>query len=515
MRRAAVLVAGFLLLAGAPARAEEADWGRTRAESLREIGSGDPEARLRAVKRLGKFDSLESVKLLVDLLGNQDPVLRKAEQEQETFQKEYMASVERFNKMVANQKGMVSTAEAEQMAKTEMKMRELSDRVFDLSQYPREIARALGETKNAPAVEWLVKIASTDSQESVRGAVATALGTVDAAGVDPGPCLHKMTQDKSPRVRSAAVDSLRMRRAPGSHAVLVGALEDEHWQVRAAAAEALGAEDDRTSVKPLIERLQKEPGRMREDIARALHLLTGVDLGGDAKAWKGWWETNGAAWEAGSLEKKKTEAGSARGEEPGKTTVFFGIETKSKNIVFVLDISGSMAEKAGKPATVESGPDAVTPKGDRKIDVARAEIHRAINLLPADAVFNLIFYSGEVKVLSAASMTATETNKTKARKFIDGLEPDGGTNIHDALERAFHLLRKKEDNYDKGADTIFFLTDGQPTVGKLLDREKILAVVRDWNQDRRIRIHAIGVGDHDGDLMKRLAEQNGGTYVAR
>jgi hypothetical protein len=46
--------------------------------------------------------------------------------------------------------------------------------------------------------------------------------------------------------------------------------------------------------------------------------------------------------------------------------------------------------------------------------------------------------------------------------------------------------------------------------------ELLVREVADWNRDKRIRIHAIGIGkDQSRDFLAELAAQHGGTYVAR
>ena len=76
-------------------------------------------------------------------------------------------------------------------------------------------------------------------------------------------------------------------------------------------------------------------------------------------------------------------------------------------------------------------------------------------------------------------------------------EPTGGTNIHDALETAFRAADTAADGKTNlvAYDTIFFMTDGTPTAGKLQKPAEILAAVREWNRTARIMIHSVAVGD--------------------
>jgi uncharacterized protein YegL len=101
---------------------------------------------------------------------------------------------------------------------------------------------------------------------------------------------------------------------------------------------------------------------------------------------------------------------------------------------------------------------------------------------------------------------------------VNEYEPSGGTNVHDALETAFQMAGSNVDgkNYLSSIDTIYFMTDGTPTAGKLVKPDEILAAVRGWNRLTRITIHCVGVGDEcDVKFLEQLAKESGGTFVHR
>ena len=95
---------------------------------------------------------------------------------------------------------------------------------------------------------------------------------------------------------------------------------------------------------------------------------------------------------------------------------------------------------------------------------------------------------------------------TAATAFARGLTARGATNVHDGLHRAFA---------DGDVDTIFLLTDGQPSAGPVVDELALLAAVASWNVGRGIVIHTVAIGGRSR-LLERLAEQSGGEHtVAR
>jgi HEAT repeat protein len=529
------LFPALALLAALPASAKPtpAEWKRLENDLRAAWAGNDGDARVKAVEAVGAADCLEGAKLLVQVLNAPDPGLLAAEAARDRFEPEYMEALDRLTKIAKKNNNMVPVAENDLYLKKEKEWNEHNERVKSLSGSQDAIAEALGKTKDPDAAKWLANDALKDKSWRTRAAVAAALGVSPADGSLVNAALLGAVKDSDARVRAAAIEALGRRGWKDAVAAILAAMKDDSWQVRVAAAESLAKLQPREAVGPLIARLQEEQGRLREDIDRALKAITGVSFKGDPLGWKGWWELNGAAWDKGELAKKEEPKDPAPGpngkpadpKAGGGTTTFYGIETKSKNLIFVVDVSGSMAEpaSAGWKPDVDSGKGGGAPqgpKGNRKIDVARWELARAINLLPEDAKFNIITFSTDLKVYSPTKMlVATKAVKAQAVAFAEKLEPDAGTNIHDALEKAFELAgagpNKADANFKDGVDTIFFMTDGMPTVGKSTDGVKIADLVKKWNAIRRIRIHCVGVGTHAEDLLKRLADESGGTYVKR
>ena len=64
---------------------------------------------------------------------------------------------------------------------------------------------------------------------------------------------------------------------------------------------------------------------------------------------------------------------------------------------------------------------------------------------------------------------------------------------------------------DKRVDTIYLLTDGLPTRGRLTAPEAILKEIKLLNRTRGVTIHTIAFGA-ESNLLRQLAEQNGGQY---
>ncbi|MFC2169064.1 VIT domain-containing protein [Acidobacteriota bacterium] len=159
----------------------------------------------------------------------------------------------------------------------------------------------------------------------------------------------------------------------------------------------------------------------------------------------------------------------------------------NKNIIFVLDSSGSMSGK--------------------KIIQAKEAARFVINHLEEKDQFSIVDFDDGVTFFSSEIIQANSENREKALRFVEDIQDSGGTNINDALLRAFKMLQDGDrPNY------ILFLTDGLPTVG-ITDTTEILKNIRKSN-DLNSRVFIFGVGyDVNTELLDRVSSENRGTSI--
>jgi HEAT repeat protein len=401
----------------------------------------------------------------------------------------------------------------------------------------QSIVAALGTFKGDEAVKELIAELPGNSNAMKRAGVAEALGHLQHASIPPA-LAEAAKRDAEPMVRAMALDSIRRLKAdaPEVVAAVVEQLKHEFWQVKSAAAQALLVLKPRSAVEPLIEALGKADGRLKQEFREALVAITNVDKHLDAATWKAWLDENRASFADGSYQPRPEErAGAPR----AAATTFYGIPVESKNVIFILDRSGSMRAPSeweipndvatGVPMT--PGAD-IKLQGNRKIDVARWQLKRTLAQLPDGIEFNVIFYSHEWTILSEKMQKLSAATRKKAYDFIDALEPDGQTNIYDPLEKGLSFATSGAAmGYTlskNGADTIFFLTDGMPNAGQIPDANQILVKVKELNKNSRVKIHAIGVFSSGGEggnrgrneqeeggaFLRQLAADHNGKYTA-
>lgn len=161
-------------------------------------------------------------------------------------------------------------------------------------------------------------------------------------------------------------------------------------------------------------------------------------------------------------------------------------ELVEKDIVFVLDTSGSMADEG-------------------KMDKARAALLFGIGALHEGDRFNVISFAGEEHLLENKLIPASTSGKKRGEDFVQKLKPTGGTNINDALRAALRQF----DSSDR-PKLLVFMTDGLPTVGEA-NVDKIIKNANAIKVDR-LRLFTFGVGyDVNTTLLDKLADENSGV----
>ncbi len=181
--------------------------------------------------------------------------------------------------------------------------------------------------------------------------------------------------------------------------------------------------------------------------------------------------------------------------EPGKDGYFLMLispksnigeqERIAKDVVFVLDTSGSMAGE--------------------KMTKARAALKFGVESLSPRDRYNIISFSGEEHLMKAGLIAADREGKQTGQSFIERLQAEGGTNINDSLLAAFKQFQQSDR-----PQMIVFITDGEPTVGTT-DVKQIVKNATEANR-LKVRLFSFGVGyDLNTNLLDKLSAENRGS----
>ncbi|MEM7202159.1 MAG: HEAT repeat domain-containing protein [Planctomycetota bacterium] len=473
--------------------------------------------RVAAVQTLEDAECREAVDTLMDLLDHREPEVQ-----------------------VAAMQVLCSFRDPEPFAGLLEELPELK-KTDDLSRAV-EIVGCVGLRDALPALHELATRDRTGA--GVKAQVARALGRLGSAVESAGP-LGALLREKDAGVRLAALEAAAALRAADLTETIIELLGDSAWQVRSGAAAALGTLRQAAAIAPLIE-LMRETGRLKEDAAEALFAITALDFGTDPDMWaRQWTKLQKLGWKVPTDEDlAKAAAARERNEAyygPTEHSDFVGIKTSSKRVLFIIDVSGSMDDTVVETERFDAGYEDL-----RKLTIAKTELVRTIDGLGQDTYFNVVAFASELKTWKSDLVVANIINKSSAKAWSERLKPLGGreaielanaglvgtanlgagkTNTFAALMSPFGIktekytpnsgpvTRSRRWEAKNALDTVFFLSDGRPTTGALVDEKEILAEIDRINEVHRIVFHAIAIGDFQKGFLRQLAEANGGVFV--
>jgi hypothetical protein len=486
------------------------------------------EMKRQAFEELLQPASASKLEGLVKQLKNLDKAMAKFNKTLDAAEEEYVQVKEQLDKIMENKSENYKKKHGK-YPDSVMVPRSLSNTV---TKRAKELQRLLAvQQSEGQFHEWILKrlaelVAELSDDERKKPVAALAKGIADKNWLYRVRCARLLGHLKDSASRAAFAAALEKEKDPlvlaelirilgerGDDAevlkILAKRLDDPSWPVRSAVVRALAGIRTKESVDLLVRRMEKEDGRVLDDIADALRRLTLKDFMPQPEPWKVWWNKVKQEWKAPPEPKP---GATLLGEQKGKAVYFYGIQSQSKRVVFCIDISGSM----NFPLDGKDG------KKPARIIRAKKELNQALTALSQDSMFNIVVYSVGVKPWKRRMQAANLKNKKAARKFVDGLEPNGGTNIFDALLESLDLAagvgkkkKKAKPGADPVADTIFFLTDGQPSAGRITDAKQILEEITKRNELLGVKIHTVGVSrEQNAGFLLNLAKRNHGQYVA-
>lgn len=201
---------------------------------------------------------------------------------------------------------------------------------------------------------------------------------------------------------------------------------------------------------------------------------------------------------------------------------FEGIALTGRNVVFLVDMSGSMEQVDEKTAAPE------------KWSGVCETVQKLIRSLPQLEKFQLILFSDQISYpLGGEGRWHTfdvKTSSDRVAKQMAAVKPKGNTNMFMALEAAFQFRAQ-------GLDTIYLLSDGLPNIGEGLTPQQAQSMsetqrtdaysrtVRNalktrWNVAQpsrpKVRINTVGFFYESPDVgafLWALARENNGSFV--
>lgn len=351
----------------------------------------------------------------------------------------------------------------------------------------REVAQLLLAEAPADAVRPLLESVREELRHPTRSSLDHAVALHPLLARDPAwqLDLRQLALSNDREVRIVGLSLLLDLGADVAIAAAQKSLTHSAWELRSVAYRYLTRCRDVGSIPLLIDRVEHEDGRLAHELAGALFAHTGTRCW-SRRQWQQWWEAHQLGFVLPPIEAVRggVDAGA------GVTIAYHGIPLVSKRIAFLIDVSGSMKEPLA------------TDQKRTRLAEAKDQLTHVLAALPEDHECNLIAYDSELHPVWDRLRRVNAENRAALLAATTKLTIGTATNIFDALEAAFA---------DPQVDTIYLLTDGEPTTGRLVDPDDIQDEVARWNRQRQIVVHCIGLGV-DSRLLRGLAKASGGEY---
>ena len=159
------------------------------------------------------------------------------------------------------------------------------------------------------------------------------------------------------------------------------------------------------------------------------------------------------------------------------------------NLVFLVDVSGSMDRREGLP-------------------LVKSTLKLLVDQLRDQDRVSLVVYAGESRVVLKPT---SGRDKVKIRNAIDQLDAGGSTAGASGIELAYQMAR--ESFIDKGINRILLATDGDFNVG-ISDFDSLKQMAVDQRKSGvSLTTLGFGVDNYNEHLMEQLADAGNGNYA--
>ncbi|OCW30130.1 DUF3520 domain-containing protein [Pseudomonas aylmerensis] len=159
------------------------------------------------------------------------------------------------------------------------------------------------------------------------------------------------------------------------------------------------------------------------------------------------------------------------------------------NLVFLVDVSGSMDRREGLP-------------------LVKSTLKLLVDQLREQDRVSLVVYAGESRVVLKPT---SGRDKAKIRNAIDQLTAGGATAGASGIELAYQMAR--EGFIDKGINRILLATDGDFNVG-VSDFDSLKQMAADQRKSGvSLTTLGFGVDNYNEHLMEQLADAGDGNYA--
>lgn len=164
-------------------------------------------------------------------------------------------------------------------------------------------------------------------------------------------------------------------------------------------------------------------------------------------------------------------------------------ERKPANLVFVIDVSGSMNR-------------------ENRLELVKKSLHVLVDQLQPTDTVGIVVYGSEGRILLPS--TSAE-DKQAILSAIDDLQPEGSTNAEEGLVLGYEMAARSFK--PNAINRVILCSDGVANVGET-GAEGILRSIEDYaRKDIYLSTFGFGMGNYNDVLMEQLANKGEGNYA--
>ena len=161
----------------------------------------------------------------------------------------------------------------------------------------------------------------------------------------------------------------------------------------------------------------------------------------------------------------------------------------ASNIVFLIDVSGSMME-------------------ENKLPLVKTSMKLLVDQLREQDKVSLVVYAGNAGLVLPATSGA---EKTKIKDAIDKLEAGGSTAGGQGIKLAYKTA--KENFMHEGNNRVILCTDGDFNVGASSDDELVRMIEEERKSGVFLTVLGYGMGNYKDNKMEKLADKGNGNHA--
>ncbi|MGX9145086.1 YfbK domain-containing protein [Mesorhizobium sp. 128a] len=163
------------------------------------------------------------------------------------------------------------------------------------------------------------------------------------------------------------------------------------------------------------------------------------------------------------------------------------VEQPKANLVFLIDVSGSMDE-----------PD--------KLPLLKSAFRLLVSKLKADDTISIVTYAGNA---GTVLMPTKVTEKDKILNAIDNLQPGGSTAGEAGIKEAYKLAQ--QSFVRDGINRVMLATDGDFNVGQTDDEDLKRLIEQERKTGVFLSVFGFGRGNLNDQMMQTIAQNGNGT----